>query len=126
MWIPIFPFWPHTMFHQNHLNPSNLLLHRQRYVAITPVWVKLTQELRESLQDLTACLLPAGEHQGSHVGTQPCSVGCRLEAGEGPSGTNGPIGILFLLFPCSHSWDQDPEAQVVPAFLPFQLSKGGF
>lgn len=95
-------------------------------VVIILVWVKLSQDPVECPEDLSACLPPAGERQGSPVGTQPCSGGRHLEDGEGPSGTNSAMGILLFAFPCSHFWNHNPEAQVVTAFLLFQPCMGEF
>ena len=77
--------------------------------VITSVWVKYSQDPVEGPKDLTACVLPAGEHQGSYVGTQPCSGGCHLQDAEGPLGPKSTMGILFLLSLFS-PLDQDPEA----------------
>lgn len=39
--------------------------------VIAPVWVKSSQDPVEGPKDLTACVLPAGEHQGNTTGPSP-------------------------------------------------------
>lgn len=55
-----FLFWPHTILHQNHLNPSEALASERKkhvqIVVILPVWVKLSQDPLERLEDRSCCL----------------------------------------------------------------------
>lgn len=83
--------------------------------------VKLSQDPMEGPEDFTASLPCAGEHQGSHIRTQPQSEGCHLEDGKRPSGSHSAIAILLLLFPIPTSGTKPLRQVWLQSFFPWLL-----